>query len=66
MSKNDITGDKIRSKLPTKSFYENFDRIFGKPKVPAGYTAEELELDNHFNDCCCGYQVRDNLDKSED
>jgi len=68
MSKNDVTGDNIKSKLPSKSFDENFDRIFGKPKdpkVPAGYTAEELERDNPFN-AWCHEHLRDDLDKPED
>jgi hypothetical protein len=78
MSKNDITGDKIQTKSPSKAFDEGFDRIFGKsdnrthedrleaitqlldsevlksapiikPTVPKGYTAEELERDNPYN-----------------
>lgn len=28
MSKNNITGDEIKSKINTKEFEENFDRIF--------------------------------------
>lgn len=32
MAKNDITGDEIKSKVNTKQFEENFDRIFRKPK----------------------------------
>ena len=31
-AKNDITGDKIKSRVNTQSFDENFDRIFGKKK----------------------------------
>jgi hypothetical protein len=41
-SKNDITGDWIKSKPHSKQFDENFDRIFGKKektKLP------EYELD---------------------
>lgn len=29
VSKNDVTGDNIKSRVNTKSFDENFDRIFG-------------------------------------
>ena len=31
-TKNDITGDKIKSRPNTDKFQENFDKIFGKPK----------------------------------
>ena len=31
-AKNDITGDSIKSRANTKSFDENFDRIFGNKK----------------------------------
>jgi hypothetical protein len=30
MSKNDITGDEIKSKRPSKNYDENYDRIFKK------------------------------------
>jgi len=68
MSKNDITGDKLVSKVPSNKYSEGFDRIWGKLKsvafdlpkdvngkllidenVPVGYTAEELERDNPYN-----------------
>lgn len=72
MSKNDITGDKLVSKVQSEKFSEGYDRIWGKPKPvafdlpkevndksdkdfnvvplpPAGYTAEELERDNPYN-----------------
>lgn len=86
MSKNDITGDKLVSKVQSEKFSEGYDRIWGKPKSvafdvpkepsnklltvddygktyrfkldknfnvvplpPAGYTAEELERDNPYN-----------------
>ena len=68
MSKNDITGDKLVSKVQSEKFSEGYDRIWGKPKsvafdvpkevsdklgtdekVPAGYTAEELDRDNPYN-----------------
>ena len=29
-SKNDITGDSIKSKGPSKAYEDNYDRIFGK------------------------------------
>lgn len=55
MSKNDITGDAIKTKVGnTDKFSEGFDRIWGKkdaslPEPPTGYTAEELERDNPYN-----------------
>lgn len=39
---NDITGDKLVSKIPTDEYRENFDRVFGqKPKEEEW---EQLEL----------------------
>lgn len=32
MSKNDITGDEIKTKGASDSYRENFDKIFGKPQ----------------------------------
>jgi hypothetical protein len=31
-SKNDITGDLIKSKSPSKKYYDNYDKIFRKDK----------------------------------
>ena len=31
-TKNDITGDEIKSKSSTKSYEDGYDRIFGKKK----------------------------------
>jgi len=31
--KNPITGDLLQSRMNTKEFEENFDRIFGKKKI---------------------------------
>jgi hypothetical protein len=37
-SYNDITGDKIQSRVNSKQFEDNFDRIFGKKdKATVGY-----------------------------
>lgn len=33
MSKNDVTGDEIKSKVSSKAYEDNFDRIFRKDKV---------------------------------
>lgn len=35
MSTNDITGDAIRTRAPSKAYSDGFDRIFGK-KTPIG------------------------------
>lgn len=43
MSKNDITGDDIKSKAPSKSYLNNFDDIFRKQ--PASGTDESLVND---------------------
>ena len=44
-SKNDITGDWIKSKPHSKQFDENFDRIFGKKKtIPTDTKEYEYEL----------------------
>lgn len=29
-TKNDVTGDSIQSKIPSKEYSDNWDRIFGK------------------------------------
>jgi len=36
MSKNDITGDRIITKSPSKAFDKGFDRIFKQPNPPSG------------------------------
>ena len=39
---NDITGDSIKSRVNTRTFEDNFDRIFGKKDKKANeYTANE-------------------------
>ena len=35
MTTNDITGDKIKSKIPSKEYLDNYDVIFGKPEKKA-------------------------------
>ena len=32
-TKNDITGDTIKTKVTSESYRENFDNIFGKPQM---------------------------------
>lgn len=43
VAKNDITGDLIQSKLNSKAFEDNFDRIFRKVKeeAPELWTEED-------------------------
>lgn len=31
-AKNDVTGDKIQSKVPSKAYLDNYDKIFSKTK----------------------------------
>lgn len=35
-TKNDITGDQIKTKLPSENYRNNFDKIFGKKKKKVG------------------------------
>lgn len=50
MSKNNITGDNLISKQVSDAYRENWENIFAKkPRVPEGYTEDELELDNPYN-----------------
>lgn len=44
-TRNDITGDEIKSKSSTKAYEDNWDRIFGKKEKT---TTEDL-LDKHTN-----------------
>jgi hypothetical protein len=34
-TKNDVTGDSIQSKMPSKAYTDNWDAIFGKNKKEA-------------------------------
>jgi len=46
MSRNDITGDKLRSKPNTKAFRDNYDSIFGNKKcsVKSAKSTSDLNL----------------------
>ena len=37
-TKNDVTGDSIRSRTSNKAYRDNWDRIFGKKKETRGRT----------------------------
>lgn len=43
-TKNDITGDSIRSRLPSKSYSAGWDRIFGKKKKKQATKKKEGNL----------------------
>ena len=47
MSTNDITGDRLVSKVPTKEYEDNFDRIFRQ----AGYEKDIDKLHKYVEDC---------------
>lgn len=38
MSKNDVTGDEIKTKQITDAYRKNFDEIFKRKKVEPGYS----------------------------
>ena len=46
-SKNDVTGDKIQSKIPSKEYKEGWDRIYGTIKL--NDRAEEETLLEYYN-----------------
>lgn len=47
MSKNDITGDLIQSRMNTKAFEENFDRIFRSKKPSDDVSPHTYEYELH-------------------
>ena len=44
MAKNDITGDSIMSRAPSKEYRDNWDRIFGKLEKEADKILEEHNI----------------------
>lgn len=40
VAKNDITGDSIRSKSPSKKYQENWDKIFNKEGKDLNYESD--------------------------
>jgi hypothetical protein len=44
-SKNDITGDDIKSKAATSAYRDNYDAIFRKSNVAVSKRGEEFEYD---------------------
>jgi hypothetical protein len=63
MSKNDITGDEIKTKVQSNSYTDNWERIFGKKNIAAGKAeaqanadavrAEKLNCDEYPFTCFC-------------
>jgi len=52
MSKNDVTGDEIKSKVPSKEFLDNYDRIFRNRIDTIGQNGNEgLHYDALCNIC---------------
>lgn len=45
-SKNDITGDLIKSKSPSQKYYENYDKIFKKEKPNENLSPPTSPSDN--------------------
>jgi hypothetical protein len=43
-SKNDITGDAIRTDSPSDAYRENYDRIFGKKKKDQQESKKDLPI----------------------
>ena len=51
-AKNDVTGDSLRSRGPSKAYEENWEKIFGKP-------CKECKMKGfHKMDCSIGYAER--------
>lgn len=55
-TKNDITGDSIKTRGPSKAYEDNYDRIFGK-KDPMDYT-NTWPNEKQFDVICekCGFK----------
>lgn len=51
-SKNDITGDSLRSRGPSKAYTDNYERIFGKPCKECGMKG------GHKMDCNTGFKEK--------
>lgn len=57
-SKNDITGDNIQSKAPSKAYQDNFDRIFRK-------TPEEVDQEKAWDDAFESIETYNKLREAE-
>lgn len=53
MSKNEITGDEIKSKISTKEYENNFERIFGKKNIKAGKEEALINAEACRKSPCC-------------
>ena len=44
MSKNDVTGDEIITKNSTESYRDNYDLIFGKPRMKISMKISKIDI----------------------
>ena len=51
MSKNEITGDNLKTKPASTLYREGWDAIFGKSKVKLGEDEIEHNLDKPYENC---------------
>lgn len=51
-SKNDVTGDSIRTKGPSKKYEDNWEKIFGKPCPECGLKGQHK--------MSCDYKYKNN------
>tara|TARA_B100001057_G_scaffold105893_2_gene103492 strand:+ start:4807 stop:5007 length:201 start_codon:yes stop_codon:yes gene_type:complete len=49
VTKNDVTGDSIQSKTPSKEYRENYETIFGKDQKRKQKAYTELNWDGNEN-----------------
>ena len=64
-TKNDITGDALRTKAPTKAYADNWDRIFGKKKDMWEHTCKHngvMDVDKGSACNWCGEKEDGTLD----
>lgn len=55
VAKNDITGDSIQTKTPSKAYQDNYDNIFRKKKDDnTGVTVNEYQDILSTEDCVLG------------
>jgi len=54
-SKNDITGDSIKSKGPSQAYEDNYDRIFGKKNYTDNWP-NESQFDDEKVCKSCGFK----------
>lgn len=64
MSKNDVTGDSIISKVSSKEYRDNYDLIFGSEKhiVNKNYAYWSISLDTECPKCQYEFDLLDGVD----